>query len=108
MGQNVFPALIKTKALENIMIDNYITNKFAFFILDGQGWYIFRDRWHIQIAELEIICFYCILQTMRYLNAMFQLNVCKAIRELECFLCWSRTLPFVVLYWKNKYRPFVT
>lgn len=36
MGQNVFSALTKTKALENIMIDNYITNKFAFFISDGQ------------------------------------------------------------------------
>lgn len=45
---------------------------------------------------------------MPHLHDMFELNVCKAIRELECFLCWSTMLLFVALDQKNQEGSFVT
>lgn len=59
-------------------------------------------------AESKIIGFRGNLQTMSYLPDMFELKVCKAIRELECFLCWSTMLLFVALDQKNQEGSFVT
>lgn len=93
------------------MIDNGIIDEFHLFfnsICTGLI-YLFeaRDKYK-SFAELKIICFPCIQQRMPYLHDTFELNVCKAIRELGCFLCWSTVLLFMALWQKNQEGPFVT
>lgn len=78
------------------MIDNDIINEFHlfFYFRCTSLIYLFEAQDTDKLfAELEIIGFY---------------KVCKAIRELGCFLGWSSMLLFVTLDQKNQEGPFVT